>query len=235
MPFLTDAPRDGAFLSWSAALVALSVRAQNPPDVIPPKAGEGVDLGLVDAPTPAPTAEARSTELMSAGLPEDLPETFRQIESVYSAFTGGRAAAIPVTQREIQRLHTLSETGRAPDWTVETSAAAWTDQLALVAVVDWPREELAERQALCLQFLDSLLTEEAQQALEGVKAFPVIDTPPLYPARQGMAQIERALVSDALKTPPAFGDWRAKARGLGDRFEAGEIDAVAGWEALCSW
>ncbi|NLG24957.1 MAG: hypothetical protein GX558_06350 [Clostridiales bacterium] len=225
---LMAAPADGAF-SMSAALIALSVQPQSGGGP-PPKAGEGVDLGLPIAtaePTPKP-----ARKLVSLGLPDELPDGFRAKSSAYEDFVAGRAAALPVTQREITRLMRLAESGRMTDVTYWPAGAALTDQLAMMAVVDAPKDGAQARQALCAQLIALMLDDASQRALAASGALPVVDGLTLYAGTPGMAQIE-ATLSGELWVPNAFdAGWKARAAAIADRFQAGAIDAVEALEEL---
>ena len=205
---LLNAPADGSFTSWSAALISMFAGSYAARQSEP--AGDGIDLGL---PTGAPAETLNPIQDDAARLPNalpgSLPEDFRKTEDVYSQFTGGEIAAMPVTQREVWRLSQLSETGKAPDWRVETMGLPFTDQIALVSAVACERTDAQERQELSVQLIQLMLSGETQSELTVSRAFPVIELPQLYQNQPGMREIERALGDDDLLTPPAFGNgWR---------------------------
>lgn len=236
---LLSAPADSEYLSWSGALIALSMRAgEQISGEASPKVGDGIDLGLPGSEQAAATDEEDTSgdhiPLLCAGLPDKLPSDFRKQSSVYSAFTGSRAAMIPVTQREIRRLNTLGDSGRAPDWSLWTPPTTFTDQLALVSIVDWPREDIGDRQTLCKSFLDLLLSDDAQLALSGPGAFRVTRGEALYTADRAMAALEAALSGGGIIAPNAFGDsWRAPAASLADSIKAGDAAALDELKLLC--
>lgn len=218
-PFWMQSPRDAPFLSWSAALLSLCAdRIVSEEGPAPVRAGEGIDLGLVDAeptPTPAPAQLLR----VDCQLPLLLPDDFRAEESAYADFTAGRAAAIPVTQREIRRLQLLSDTGKGPEWTIEAVGDNFTDQLALFCVVDLPKNNLDERQELCVKLMRHLLADESQQALATVRALRVTNGAPLYSQQRGMAQLEAAYMN-GLQTVDAFdSSWRDQRKRQADAFQ----------------
>ena len=220
--YLLNAPADGAFISWSAALISMFAGGcevkQNEP------VGDGIDLGLPDeAPAETISPGTEDDEQLSNALPGVLPADFAGAESVYSQFVNGEIAAMPVTQREIRRLSQLSETGKAPDWRVETMGLLFTDQIALASVVAYEREDARQRQELSMQLIHLMLSEEMQSKITASRAFPVIELPQLYQNQTGMREIERALSDDSLLTPPAFGnEWREYAGRLMDAIGAGE-------------
>lgn len=212
-------PADGAYTSWSAALLSVfadrviyETREKNGASARPP-VGDGVDLGLPIA-TVAPEAIEAPTQtavILEAHLPGERPDSFRTAESVYSNFTRGEAACIPVTQREIRRLQVLSDSGKGPEWAVRAVGDGFTDQLAMLAVVDTDKADGKDRERLSRQLLEHFLSEESQQALSAIRAFPVIETDALYERQQGMNVLEAYLRATELCVPGAFeSGWRAQ-------------------------
>jgi len=211
-----DVPADGPFSSYSKAFLSLMRdREVSDEPVAPVKAGEGLDLGLGGEPeeTPPPPATRRVRSV----LPKALPADFRKRESVISDFSSGRTAAALVTQREIRRLESLSGAGRAPDWTLEP--APFTDQIAFLAVVDLPRDDLAMRQSLSGKLIEHLLSDDSQKVLSKIRAFRVTPGEALYASRTGYAQLERALSGGNVEPAAAFGsDFRSAASAAADAF-----------------
>ena len=209
-----DAQADGAFQSFSKAFLSLMADREVSEEARQPvKAGEGLNLGLTGE--PEPTEAPRMTRLVRATLPKALPQDFRTRESVLGDFASGRTAAVLISQREMQRLSALSGAGRAPDWTLEP--APYTDQVAFLAVVDLPRQDLAERQALSVQLIDHLLGDESQKALTKALAFRAAPGEPLYPSRTGFAVLERWLSAGAVQVPDAFdANFRSAAKAAAD-------------------
>lgn len=208
---LLNAPKDGEYTAWSAAMLCLFAGqyGAGKKDGSAP-VGEGMELGLPQA-EEAETPEAvRQPEWIENGLPAGLPDDFMQAGSVYAQFTAGQIAAMPVTQREIRRLQQLSDEGKAPDWRAEAMGQPFTDQALLFSVAAWPRDDLKERQALAVRFMELMLSEEMQTRLTSSRAFSVLDRTELYRGNPGMRALEQALNSDYLLVPPAFGgEWRA--------------------------
>jgi len=197
-------PADSDWLSWSAAMICLFCLEDTAQEGVEVPLGDGIDLGL-----PASASGEARTE---TALFEQMAEKFGRQSSVYADFTAGRLAAMPVTQREIRRLELLGEGGKAPDWRVEISGMPFTDQAALVSVTVQDRQDAGARQALCLELVDTILSERMQQRLTQVRAFAAADIAPLYAAGRSMSPIERALRSEMLLVPPAFGSlWRMQA------------------------
>ena len=231
-----DWPRDTDAQSWSAALIALfSGTASGETARQGAPAGEGLDLGLglPSDPTQPPTEAPRAEKLIENRLPNILPDSFRRDASVYASFTRASLAAMPVTAREIRRLTTLSDSGKAPDWAAAAPGATFTDQIALLAITNCERTALSERQALCREFALFLLTEDAQRTLTAARALPVIDTPPLYAGQIGLSELETGQSGQTIAAPPAFDNgWRKEAAVLADRVVAGEITPQTAWDAL---
>ena len=231
-----DWPRDTDTQSWSAALIALfSGTASGETARQGAPAGEGLDLGLSlpSDPTQPPAEAPRAEKLIENRLPNILPDSFRRDASVYAPFTRASLAAMPVTAREIRRLTTLSDSGKAPDWAAAAPGATFTDQIALLAITNCERTALSERQALCREFAFFLLTEDAQRTLTAARALPVIDTPPLYAGQIGLSELETGQSGQTIAAPPAFDNgWRREAAVLADRVAAGEITPQTAWDAL---
>lgn len=230
-PSIMNAPADDEAHSWSAALIALLAGTYASENGAPPRAGEGIDLGLPTA-TPAPQATVPPTLLENA-LPRVLPEDFRQAQSVYAAFTKGQTAAIPVTAREIHRLTLLADQGKAPDYLTAAPGVAFTDQAALFAVNGGDRPDRQARVDLCEALLRHLLSDDMQRRLTVARAFRVTDGAPLYPAGSDLSPIEERLATGDLLAAPAFSnDWRQAAQALCDRMQAGELTPLQALRAL---
>ena len=219
---LLNVPADGECASWSAALIALFSGTYAGEDGAPPRAGEGVDLGL---PTVSPAAQETPTpRLLENALPAVLPGDFRQRDSVYAAFTGAQAAAIPVTQRELHRLALLSDRGKSPDYFAAVSGTAFTDQAALFAISAGERPDRQARIALCEALLTHLLGDGMQEKLASARLFRAAQGAPLYPAGSDMGILEAHLAGGELLVPPAFSSaWRQEARELCDRMQSGAL------------
>ena len=201
-------PSDDTSLCWPAALLALSAGGNiEESDVGLP----GVDLGL---------------EVFAPENPDVIAET----ATPYTDFVGGRGRAMVATQREIARLKNLSVEGKGPDWTVDArSSITFTDQLLLYGIPECENEDAAQRQALSLEFLMHLLSDECQSALTASGAFPVTDAPAEYAANDPLASLDLALRDPELFTPPVFGnEWRNDARpALAEYTEKGHTAAQA--------
>lgn len=226
-------PKDSEHQCWSAALIALfsGLTDSASPQANTP-AGDGINLGL---PTPAASmAPTRAPANPIANrLPTCLPDSFLQLASVYSEFAGGLIAAMPVTPAEISRLEQLSQSGKAPDWSISLPGTAFTDQIALLAVTDCERPDLARRQSLCRDFADFLLSAESQAALTAAQALSVIDTEPIYDAASSLSVLEKRLLGQTLLVPPAFDNaWRSTAAFLADQVISQGLTPQQALEAL---
>lgn len=211
-------PTDAGALSYSAATAALLVGDPVWEDgTAAPRGQYGVDLGLPSE-TQAPILElaAQRREIVPA------PGSARA-ENAYAQFTRGEISQTVVTQREIRKLQLLDDAGRAPDWRVRVVGETFSDQLALVGVVDIARDDLAERQSLALAFRDFLLSDAQQAALAKVRAFRVTPGSALYAGQKGFSELEAALAENPLVLPDAFGNgWRARASDALDALLRGE-------------
>ena len=178
----------------------------------------GLDLGL---PVSVDRDEAQ---------PSTLPALS---EDAYAAFSRGEVDALPVSQAQIRRLKALSEAGRGPDWTAAaTGEAMLADQLLLLGIVDWPRDDLEARQELCRAFLAHLLSVETQTSLTVAGALPVLEGLTLYAGESGYEALEAA-ASLPLLVPPVFGtSGRETLDAVAGAFWSGQISAGVGIERL---
>ena len=214
---------------WDAALLALcrGRRADTPDGSAPPSQADlsDMDLGLTLRETPAPSpTPAPGVEIAFRRLPEG----FDFDGDARRRFVNGDAAATLVTQREIRRLRALSAQGRGPDWRLSADGSAFTDQLLFWGLVRRPDAD-AQR-ALCLQFLDDLLSEEDQGELSRAGAFGVTDAPSGYEAGDPLARLDAALRDPALVVPNAFdGLWPETAGKIVRDFIAGAAEPEALW------
>lgn len=211
-------PADRADASWSAALLALfsGYADGTQTEIIWP----GADLGLSEPDEPAQTAPVPSVPLMR---PAAFPEDVGTQASVRALFTAGETDAIIATQQELRRLEILADSGRTPDYAVYAGGTAFSDLLAMAAVVD---KGNADSEQLCEAFFAFLLEEESQAALIGSYAFRVTQGVPLYSAhRAGMASAEASLDGGVL-APNAFDPlWRSRAAQAAALFVSGAGEA----------
>ena len=199
------APGPEAWRRWDAALLALcagrpSTSSNDESPSAPPELSGGLDLGLSMAETPAPTDAPTSGDVPLQ--PVRLPEDLQYNDSAWRSFTNGEAAATIVTQREIRRLQALADRGKGPDWRLAPGDAAFTDQLAALALVDRP--DAADQQNLCRELLSFLLTDDCQQVLALAGAFSVTGVDSGYGAGDPLATLDAALHDGALRVPNCF-------------------------------
>ena len=217
---------------WDAALLALGAgrrddaAAHDEDDVSASLPGLDLGLALPDDPapsiTPAPSAESK---------PCRLPEDYQFSEDAWRLFINGEAPALAATQREVRRLQGLSEQGRGPDWGCSPGDAPFTDQLLLLGIVEKPEAE--DRQALCREFLSTLMKDECQGSLSRVGAFSVTDAASGYPGGDPLATLEAALRADDLTTPACFdSEWKYDANLIVRKWIDGEGDSIQLWRTL---
>ena len=221
--FVFDAPADSSFKCWSAAVISLFAGSYVQSEQRQaPLVGEGMDIGLPTEKVQDNKVQHTQQIVYQNALPCVLPADFRTREGVYSLFTSGSIASMPVTQREIRRLQLLDESGKAPDWYVQSIGLPFTDQAALFSITARQGENMEQRQALSAEFMSLLLSEEMQMKLTQVRAFSVRDLPRMYTGGSGLSVIEEALLKEELLVSPAFGgEWRTYADSLMDGIAAG--------------
>ena len=225
-------PPDGDWHCSSAALLALCARrcAARRDDMkgSNPGATAELDLGLAgaaDAPTPAPTLGPDD-----ATLPCELPANFDFDADAWRDFINGNAPALLATPREVRRLQALSESGRAPDWRAGR-VAPFTDLLLSLALVDRPDAE-AQR-ALCVEFVEHLLSDSCQGGLSRIGAFSVTGAPSGYGAGEALAEMDAALRAMTLSAPPVWGNaWRDAAARIVRKYIAGAAEAAQLWASF---
>ena len=236
---ILNAPADGAYTSWSAALLHLFAGNVAAAEGTGGYTGPGIDLGLSVIEEEEKAAPEQTPEnVKKNALPAVPGEAFRSGGSVYQAFTAGKIMAMPVAQREIMNLSNRSASGKGVDWRAEVMGRPFTDQIAYLAVTACPKKDLSARQALCVQLIRLLLSESVQRKLTLSGAFPVAETAGLYQGVYGMDVLESILLSDDLACAPAFGGaWREYARCLMDALQPGGETAEAAdllREMLCT-
>lgn len=145
-----------------------------------------------------------------------LPENFlsASFTSAWQDFAARKAATLPATQRQVHRMEQLQSAGKGFDTWLSPMRVNFTDQVALMALVDSGLSHAQDRRALCAEMIARLLAEEAQQALTTPVAFSVREDAALYAHRQPYALLEQSLAAP-LTLPPAFGyAWREEAARL---------------------
>jgi len=187
-------PSDNAHYSYSTALTALcSHRFLPEADAsFPESTIHRVDLGLPleETPSEPSTTPVPSTvEFEYCALPEDISSG----DSALSDFTSGKTSAIPVSLKDIRYLKNLSGRGKGPDWTIQYSGdMSFTDHILYAAVTD-NNNSNPEKEALCMNFLDHILSDESQEATGSIGACSVTDVYSGYHGSDPFAVIEDAL------------------------------------------
>lgn len=219
---------------WDAALLALCAARYAPSD--PASAtmstasplGE-VELGLAGGETPVPTASPETNR--KATLCRRLPADFHYDEDAWRHFVNGESAAMPVTQREIRRLQALSDQGKEPRWQLSPGDNGFTDQLLAMAIVN--REDHADRQTLCADFIVWLLTDTCQSSLYRASAFAVTDVLSGYDSSDPLAMLDQSLRDSSLSVPPIFSiQWVADAEAIVRKFTDNIEEAPTLWLEL---
>jgi hypothetical protein len=165
----------------------------------PAKAGEGLNLGLDDGRRRIPASAATTRRI--AVTPPPRFGRLSDARGILTDFVRAGTAAALVPFGDMGRLEALSGAGRAPDWTLEPAPA--TDQVAFLAIVDLPRQDLEARQALSKKLVEHLLGDESQKALSKIRAFRTLPGESMYASQAGFAQLERA-IADGVRVPSVF-------------------------------
>jgi len=222
--FIIRAPKDSRYTGISAALIALCAGTET--EIAPSQAGSGMELGLS---SPSATPEVIRTERTVSRLGSN----FSLTDNAYKSFSAKEADAIIATQRDIRRLQLASESGKGPDWTIYPAGEPFTDQLAMFAITNWPREDIDARVALGEELLLHLLSDESQKALTKIRALRVTDGAALYSAEPGMAQLEAAYLGKEPIVPNAFDNtWRRETQTIFSLFAEERISPEAAWSKL---
>ena len=227
-------PSPQTWRRWDAALLALCSGRYDPsesngsPEITPSPAYE-VELGLADEETTDPTPSPEPGHGFT--LPRRLPPAFRFDDDSWRHFINGESAAMPVTQREIRRLQSLSEQGKGPDWKLCPGDSAFTDQLLSLAILNQPDDD--PRRTLCLDFLAHLLSDECQSSLFRAAAFAVTDVHSGYDTSDPLAIMDAMLHDASLCVPRMFdGRWSATAEAIVRKYTSNTDEAPALWGQL---
>ena len=230
---LLSVPQPQSWRRWDAALLALCAnryaeKAPDAPAQTPAPPLPGVDLGLAGSETPAPTPRPTAPE---GELSCRLPGGFCFEDDAWRRFVNSEVAAMPVTQREVRRLQALSGQGKGPDWRLCAGAAAFTDQLLCLAVVDAPGAE--EQRALCAAFLACLLEDACQGELCRATCFSVTDASSGYDAGDPLLVLDAALRDPGLCAPNCFdAQWPSDCEGIVREFTDNGTEAWPLWRSL---
>lgn len=227
-------PAPQTWRHWDAALLALcsgryAPSESNGASEPTPSPAHEMELGLTggEATEPAPSSEPRQ----GMTLPRRLPSGFQFDDNAWRHFINGESAAMPVTQREIRRLQSLSEQGKGPDWKLCPGDGAFTDQLLSLAILNQPDTD--PRVTLCRDFLTHLLSDECQSNLFRVSAFAVTDARSGYDASDPLAIMDAALRDASLCAPRMFdGKWSDHAEAIVRKYISDTQDAPVLWRQL---
>ena len=155
------------------------------------KAAPGLTGASEEIDLPAPGIDLGLTVSAAAGITLD-------------AFINGELPALIVSQQELARLIRLRDAGKGCDWRcVPSGAYMYADQLLLGGVTIQHDEAAAERTPLAQAFLQFLLTDECQQLLTAIGAFPATSLA-VYPSNSPHSAMEGMLRSLPLVTPDLF-------------------------------
>jgi len=227
-------PRPEPWRRWDAALLALCAGRYAPSDPdsaaksTASPAGE-VELGLAGGEAPVPAASAEPNR--NATLCRHLPADFHYDEDAWRNFVNGESAAMPVTQREIRRLQSLSDQGKGPQWQLCPGDYSFTDQLLAMAIVN--RADSADQQALCADFIAWLLTDDCQSSLYRASAFAVTGALSGYGPSDPLSILDNALRNPSLSVPRLFdGQWVLNGEAIVRKFTGNIEEAPALWRKL---
>ena len=138
---------------------------------------------------------------------------------------------MPVTQREIRRLQSLSDQGKGPQWQLCPGDYSFTDQLLAMAIVN--RADSADQQALCADFIAWLLTDDCQSSLYRASAFAVTGALSGYGPSDPLSILDNALRNPSLSVPRLFdGQWVLNGEAIVRKFTGNIEEAPALWRKL---
>lgn len=178
-------------LSASAALFEEASKNQTAPSV-----RFGIDLSL-----PVPEEENIGSE--ETVIREIIPGSgSMRTGNALSSFIKGKCDAVLICMSE---LSTLLNASAAPDFELKFSGVRYTEDAAFFAVTDTDKTSDPVKQAVCVKFLDHLLSGDAQSRLAAVNAFPVSDCASLYSGRKGFYETEMYLSEGKILLPEPFG------------------------------
>ena len=172
---------------------------------------------IPDSPVCLPDEPGRSFSLAAEGLAGSTAEfkfvdpgidlgltASAPVKATLDAFLNGETPALVISQYELSKLIRLREAGRGPDWRcIPSGSYMYADQLLLGGIVSGSDESAPARNALAHTFLQFLLTDECQQKLAAIGAFPSTRLT-IYPAASAYATMEGMLRSLPLTVPALF-------------------------------
>ncbi len=151
----------------------------------------GIDLGL-----PAPDDKHDKYIIEETREVAPGPES-RILENAQAFFIKGEGDALFLTQKE---LPSLVNAAGAPEFEIAMTGEIYADCLSLFAVTD---TKTGEAKGMCIQFLEHLLSEDAQKRLESAKAFSVTGEV-VYGGKAHYQEIEMLLSETTIIPAPAF-------------------------------
>ena len=177
------------------------------------------DIGLIAVETPEPTTIPRTgTQILRQNLAEGDPD------ELFDAFLAGEILALPLNQNQVAKIRDRQADGLYPKIQFR-NAAAFTDSIVYATVNASLRDDADARADACREFIEYLLSEDAQRRTAKYNMFPTAMVAPAYEGISGMSEIENALhrsdcVTQGPHAPPitidfdAFLDGRISAREL---------------------
>ncbi|MBQ3080194.1 MAG: hypothetical protein IJC48_09405 [Clostridia bacterium] len=194
-------PNDEQYAHPSVALTAmLTGNCEDTPSESGSSSRYGMDFGL-----PSPTLPPNETKTQNRKRREIIPGSESiQSDDAYRLFTLSEADALLVSQREISRLESLSQSGRAPDYRIITTGEAYTDQVTYASACGLSKNHAEEKQALSKEFILFLLSDDMQSRLSSAKALRVTKGGALYSSSSAFFELERFYTENRICTPGAF-------------------------------
>ncbi len=175
----------------NASLRALYALKQDLSSTAPKGTSYEIDLGL-------PISENKNNEYIIEATSEIAPGPESRIdENAKAYFIKGEGDALFMMQKDLPYL--VNAAG-APEFEIVMTGELYADCLSLFAVTDTKTGEARE---MCVQFLEHLLSEEAQKRLESAKAFSVTGEV-IYSGKMHYQEIEMLLSDIKIVPAPAF-------------------------------
>ena len=168
-------------------------------------------------------------ELPGAGMDIGLSAAAARADAL-SRFINGEIPALAVSSADLARLIRLQDAGRGPEWEVQYSSGAFTDQLLFLSLPDAiPGDGRSE---VIAEFAQFLLSEDCQAMLSDIGAIPVCGGS-IYPAHSPYAAMEAALRQGKITAPGPFSEYYpADCADIVRSFISGERDAASAVSAI---
>lgn len=190
------------------AVVQNTALASTAPALLLDDPGHSFSLAAICFPTDEPSAHAPVPDpSIDIGLPASaMPQNTVSLDT----FVSGELPSLLVSQKELARLITLRDGGRGPDWSLTTPAThALADQLLLAGVIHHSDPAAPARASLAAAFVQHLLSDDSQQALSSIGAFPVTAAR-AYSDFSPYASLEQSLNTATLAAPNYFSEYPAQ-------------------------